>query len=85
MISQRVETMGRVHLTHHVLRACSICGSPAAEWVPEGSPSYCRRHAFTFARIMELIGSQDHTKLETQQFLAQAEEEADRIFGGISR
>ena len=70
---------------HAILNSCRICGTTVVDLSSMGLPSYCRRHHYVMARVLELVGNRDRISTDTQQYFKQAEAEASRIFGDIDR
>jgi len=70
---------------HAILNSCRICGTTVVDLSSMGLPSYCRRHHYVMARVLELVGNRDRISTDTQQYFKQAEAEASRIFGDLDR
>jgi len=70
---------------HPILNSCKICGTTVVDLFSRGLPSYCRRHHYVMARVLELVGNRDRISADTQQYFKQAEAEASRIFGDLDR
>jgi len=68
---------------HPILNSCRICGTTVVDLSSRGLPSYCRRHHYVMARVLELVGNRDRANADAQQYFKQAETEASRIFGDI--
>ena len=70
---------------HPILNSCRICGTTVVDLSSMGLPSYCRRHHYVMARVLELVGNRDRINADTQQCFNRAEAEASRIFGDLDR
>ena len=62
-------------------KKCQLCGASVFEDSRNGLSHYCPRHGYIIARVQGLMEERDPTKGETRMILAQAEAEADKIFG----
>ena len=71
--------------SHPILSSCRICGVTVVDVHSKGLPSYCRRHTYVMARILELVGNERRTPEGTQRLFKQAEDEASRLYGDLER
>ncbi len=62
-------------------KKCEICGASVFEDSRNGLSHYCPRHGYIIARVQDLMEDRDPAKGETRMILAQAEAEADKMFG----
>ncbi len=62
-------------------KKCELCGASVFEDSRNELSHYCPRHGHIIARVQGLMEDKDPTEGETRMILAQAEAEADKIFG----
>ena len=62
-------------------KKCELCGASVFEDSRNGLSHYCPRHGHIIARVQGLMEDKDPTEGETRMILAQAEAEADKMFG----
>ncbi len=62
-------------------KKCQLCGASVFEDSRNELSHYCPRHGYIIARVQGLMEERDPTKGETRMILAQAEAEADKMFG----
>ncbi len=62
-------------------KKCQLCGASVFEDSRNELSHYCPRHGHIIARVQGLMEDKDPTEGETRMILAQAEAEADKIFG----
>ncbi len=62
-------------------KKCQLCGASVFEDSRNELSHYCPRHGYIIARVQGLMEERDPTEGETRMILAQAEAEADKMFG----